>query len=142
MEYTTLDGIVSNFERTIQVSGGGETGPRTSHVSIFCVAGERVLLKTSAPAMLADGDHVKLVGMSQQGQFTAEACKNLTTGWTTTPTKLGCVITALIILTSIGILLNMIFFPAIIMALFAGTALFLILRQRRRAKRVYEMLNQ
>jgi hypothetical protein len=52
----------------------------TIRLYIFNLAGERGLLKTKAPATIADGDHLKLAGVLGQGQFTAIACKSLSTG--------------------------------------------------------------
>lgn len=142
MDFSLIDGIISGLDRTTQVSGGGDTMTSTTHISIFRLAGDRVLLKTKYPAMIADGDHLKLVGVRGQGQFTAIACKNITTGWTTTFQKQGCAISALIGFSLVGIVFTLIFPLFIFMPIFSGAILFWILKTDAKIKAANMMLNQ
>lgn len=142
MNYTLIDGIISGLDRTTQISGGGETSATTTHISIFNLLDERVLLKTESPAMIANGDHLKLVGVRGQGQFTAIACKNITTGWTNTYRGQGCALAAVSVFGLIGIIFTcispiFIFFPMII----AGI-LFWLLKAGAKMKAAHQMLNQ
>lgn len=144
MDYTLIDGIISGLDRTNHVSGGGETMARTSHISIFSLAGERVMLTTNYPAMIADGDHLKLVGIRSQGKFSAIACKNLTTGWATTLATQGCAKIMLSTFFIVPILATWLF-PwfglMLFMSIFAGVFLFILIRNDTRMKRAYKMLN-
>lgn len=140
MNFTLIDGIISGLDRTTQVSGGEKTS--TTHISIFSLSGERVLLKTKYPAMIADGDHLRLVGIRGQGQFAAIACKNMTTGWMTTFKMQGCAMSALIGFGLVGIVFTLIFPPFIMMPIFAVAVLFFIRRADSRLKAAHAMLNQ
>ena len=141
MIFTLIEGIVSGLDRTTQVSGGGNS-TTTTHLSIFSLSGERVLLKTKYPAMIADGDQLRLAGVRGQGQFTAIACKNLTTGWTTTFKRQGCAMSALIGFGLVGIVFTLIFPLFIFMPAFAGAILFWIMKADARLKTAHMMLNQ
>lgn len=114
----------------------------TTHISIFSLSGERVLLKTKYPAMIADGDHLKLVGIRGQGQFTAIACKNITTGWMTAFERQGCAISFLIGFGLVGIAFTLIFPLFIIMPFFAGAIVFWIMKADARIETAHMMLNQ
>ena len=113
----------------------------TTHISIFSLLGERVLLNTKYPAMIADGDHLRLVGVRGQGQFTAIACKNTTTGWITTFKKQGCAMSVLIGFGLVGIVFTMIFPIFIFVPIFAGAILFWIMKTDARMKTAHVMLN-
>jgi len=142
MSLTLIDGNISNLDRTTQVSGGGDTVASTTHISIFSISGERVLLKSKQPAMIADGDHVRLAGVQTQGQFTAIACKNMTTGWTTKFKRQGCAMSALIGFGLIGIVFTLIFPLFIFMPIFSAVVLFFILRADRQMKIAYNIVSQ
>ncbi len=140
MNYTLIDGIISGLDRTTHVSGGENT--TTTHISIFSLSGERVILKTKYPAMIADGDHLRLVGVRGQGQFTAIACKNMTTGWMTTFKRQGCAMSALIIFGMVGIVFTLIFPLFIFMPIFSGVVLFFIMQADSKLKTAHMMMNQ
>lgn len=140
MNFTLIDGIISGLDRTTHVSGGERTS--TTHISIFSLSGERVLLKTKYPAMITDGDHLRLVGIRGQGQFTAIACKNMTTGWMTTFKRQGCAMSALIGFGLVGIVFTLIFPLFIFMPVFSVAVLFFIMRADSGLKTAHMMLNQ
>ena len=140
MNFTQIDGIISGLDRTTHVSGGENTS--TTHISIFSLSGERILLKTNFPAMIADGDHLKLVGIRGQGQFTAIACKNITTGWTTTFKSQGCARFALVGFGLVGVVFTLTFPPFIFMPIFSVAVLLFIMRAESRLKTAHMMLNQ
>lgn len=140
MNFTQIDGIISGLDRTTHVSGGENTS--TTHISIFSLSGERILLKTKFPAMIADGDHLKLVGIRGQGQFTAIACKNITTGWTTTFKSQGCAMFALVGFGLVGVVFTLTFPPFIFMPIFSVAVLRFIMRADSRLKTAHMMLNQ
>jgi hypothetical protein len=140
MNFTLIDGIISGLDRTTHVSGGENTS--TTHISIFSLLGERVLLKTRYPAMIADGDHLRLAGVRGQGQFSAIACKNMTTGWMTTFKRQGCAMFALIGFSLVGIVFTLIFPLFIFIPIFSVAVLFFIMRADSRLKTAHMMLNQ
>jgi len=142
MDFTSIDGIISGLDRTTQVSGGGDTMTTTTHICIFRLSGERVLLKKKYPAMITDGDHLRLAGVRGQGQFTAIACKNMTTGWMTTFKRQGCAMFALIGFSLVGIVFTLIFPLFIFIPIFSVAVLFFIMRADSRLKTAHMMLNQ
>jgi hypothetical protein len=142
MDLTLIDGIISGLDRTTEVRGGGDRMTSTTHISIFSLSGERVLLKTKYPAMIGDGDHLRLAGVRGQGQFSAIACKNMTTGWMTTFERQGCAMSALLGFGAVGIVLSMIFPLFIPMPILAVAILFLIMRADSRLKTAHMMINQ
>ena len=142
MNFTLIEGTISNLDRTTQVSGGGDTMTTTTHISIFSLLGDRVLLKTKYPAMITDGDHLRLAGVRGQGQFTAIACKNMTTGWMTTFKRQGCAMSVLIAFGMVGIVFTLIFPLFIFMPIFVIAVLFFIMRADSRLKTAHMMLNQ
>lgn len=87
-----LDGTVENLQYTTQISGGGESSTRTTHIALFNLANHRIMLKNPQPPMIQNGDHVIVAGGSQPGQFDAFACRNTSTGWMTRPQNQGCAI--------------------------------------------------
>ena len=114
----------------------------TEHISIFSLSGERVLLKTKYPAMIAYGDHLRLSGVRGQGQFTAIACKNVTTGWVTTFKRQGCAMTALIAFGLVGLVFTLIFPLFLFIPVFVAGGIFFIMRADSRLKSAHMMLNQ
>lgn len=141
MDFTLIDGIISGLDRTTHVSGGGDTMTSTTHIAIFSISGERVLLKTTYPAMIADGDHLRLAGVRGQGQFTAIACRNMTTGWMTTFKRQGCAMSALIGFGMVGIVFTLLFPLFIFMPIFAVVVLFFMMRADSRHKTAHRMIN-
>ena len=142
MNYSVIDGIISNLDRTTQVSGGGDTMATTTHISIFNVSAERVLLRSSNPAMIANGDQVKLVGVRGQGQFTAVACKNISSGWATKGRRQGCATIALVGFSIFGAALTVIFPLFIFIPIASGIFLWLVLRTDSRNQQAHAILNQ
>jgi hypothetical protein len=109
---TTISGKVQGFERTTQVSG---TTQRTSttHLSLFRLGTERMILRSSVPSMISEGDDVVVAGIQSDGQFTGLACKNQTTGWVTPLVQQGCIIAFLIVLTVISFAFFFVIFPIV-----------------------------
>ena len=84
-----IEGILEDLDRSSHVSGT-EDSTSTTHISIFKIGEYRVLLKSKSPAMISNGDTVRVVGIESPGQFTGIACKNLTTNWSTQFRGQGC----------------------------------------------------
>lgn len=123
---TRMEGLVSALQRTTHVSGGaGDTSVTTQHVAIFDLSGQRVLLMGKEPPMISDGDRVRVVGQCAPGQFTAIACKNISTGWATTHKAQGCAAMALI-----GVILLSIALCVVVPVCFFVPLLFLYLLMR------------
>ena len=106
-----LEGKVTALDRTSHVSGT-DSRTSTTHIAIFKLDNEPILLRSSFPPMINEGDYVKVVGEKSPGQFTAIACKNITTNWMTpvkcqTGAKFG--LSALIIFTLLFSLFGSIF---------------------------------
>ena len=141
MNYTLIEGVISGLERTTEVSGGSSSMTTTSYICIFNLSGERVLLKTHAPAMIADGDHVKLVGERGQGQFTAIACKNMSTGWVPQYSNTGCFTAILAGFTVVGVIFTLIFPLFIILPLTSGGMLFWFRKMSAKVKHAQKMLD-
>ena len=55
-ELVQLRGIVEDFERSTETTGGRNT--RTTHLSIFKIGSNNVLLRTTTPSVISDGDEV------------------------------------------------------------------------------------
>ncbi len=142
MNDTVIEGVISGLDRTTQVSGGGDTLTSTTHISLFQLSGERVLLKTNFPAMIADGDQLRLVGVRGQGQFTAIACKNITTGWATTFQRQGCAMTALIVFGVVGFGFTLIFPLFVVMPVFSAVGIFWLWKANSRLAKAHAMLTQ
>ncbi len=136
---TVIKGIVSGLERTTHVSGG-DTMSRTTHISIFTLDNDRVILSTAYPAMIQDGDLVCVAGTRGKGKFSAIACRNLTSGWTTNYPKEGCTKIVMIVFILIGLVLTFISPLFIVMPLVCGLLLVQTIRSGKRNKRVHEMV--
>jgi hypothetical protein len=126
MDFTLIEGIISGLDRTTQISGGGETSATTTHISIFNLLDERVLLKTESPAMIANGDHLKLVGVRGQGQFTA----------------IACTLAAVSAFGLIGIIFTYISPIFIFLPMIIAGILFWLLKTGAKMKAAHQMLNQ
>lgn len=142
MNHTIIEGIISGLDRTTEVSGGSSTMTTTTYISIFSLSGERVLLNTHSPAMIADGDHLKVVGVRGQGQFTATACKNITTGWVTPYSDHNVVRIILIGFTVIGVIFTVIFPLFFFLPLATGGMLFAFKKMKAKLKDAHRMLDQ
>jgi hypothetical protein len=142
MNCTLTEGIISGLDRTTHVSGGGNTTATTTHISIFSLLGERVLLRTKYPAMIADGDYLKLVGIRSQGQFTAIACKNITTGWTSTFRRQGCMIAVLSTFVLFGLGISYFFPLFVIVPVIFGVIIFSMMKADAETKSAHMMLDQ
>ena len=140
MNYTVIEGEISNLERTSRVSGGGNTMAQTTQVAIFTVGGARVMLQSRDPAMIASGDLVRLAGHHKPGQFTAVACRNLTTGWATAISSQGCVKLILWVPTIFGVLITILIPFFFIMPLATGTLLYLVMRTDANSRRAHDLI--
>ncbi|NWK56908.1 hypothetical protein HW115_14890 [Verrucomicrobiaceae bacterium N1E253] len=109
-ELVKMRGVVEGFERTTHTSG---TSNRTSttHLSLFRIGQNHVLLKTSIPSVIANGDEVLIAGMNINGQFQALACRNVTTNWTSPLVQQGCVFIALIVMAVVSFSLFFLVLP-------------------------------
>mgnify|MGYP000617887603 CR=1 FL=1 len=140
MSLTTIEGIVSGLERTNQVTGGGDTIVSTTQITIFTLAGERVLLTTKSPAMIAEGDRVKLAGVRGQGEFAAIACRNLTTGWTPPCRNQGCAMAILAAFGLVGVVFTLMVPIFIFMPIFSIVLIILMIRADSRTRTAHRML--
>jgi hypothetical protein len=139
MNPTLIDGLISDLEQSTLLSGDLAT---MTHVSIFNLLGDRVILKTAYPAMIANGDHLRLAGVRHSGCFAAAACKNITTGWMTTFKMQVCATLALVGFGLVSIALTFLFPAFILMTICCIAGLFFIVRTDSRRKTAHEMLNQ
>jgi len=137
---TRIEGMISGLERTTHVSGGGETRTTTQHIAIFRLSGERVILMINEPAMIDDGDVLRVVGQPGQGQFTAIACKNLTTGWTSKSKGNGCAKIALMLFAAIAVGLTCFLPIFFFMPIIVCYALIRIIRADARIKKAHLLL--
>ena len=103
-----VKGIVEDFERTTQVTGG-QNRTSTTHLSIFKIGSNRIILKTSVPSLISNGDEVFVAGLYDNGQFTALACNNLTANWISPLRQQGCGSCLLIFMAFISFVVSMIF---------------------------------
>jgi len=122
----TISGEVEDLERSTHVTGVSHR-TSTTHLSIFKVDTHRVILRTSAPSVIANGDRVVLAGAHANGQFTALACKNLTTNWVSPLKQQGCAFTALIGMAVISFSLFFLVLPVI----FGGLCVFLAYKVKK-----------
>lgn len=158
MVLTAHDGTVSGLQRSIRVTGGGDGSTTSSQISLFTLDGKRVRLNTSQPAMIADGDAVRIVGEDKPGEFVAIACLNRTTGWASPVPRYGCFIVPLLVFilvtlaiatvpVLIGSLLQIGLLPEAagillsLPALIATAMLIFLLRTAARHKRAHAMLH-
>ncbi len=137
-ELTVVKGIIEDLERSTDVHG---TGNRTSttHLSIFTVDTQRVILRTSTPGVLASGDNVALAGTRSNGQFHALACNNTTANWISPLKQQGCAFSALIGMSIVSLLLFFMVIPII----FGGACIFFAVKVRKRdntLKKAHQMI--
>ncbi len=126
---TTIKGVVEGFERSTHVTG---TDHRTSttHLSIFKIGTNRIMLRTSAPSIISDGDEVVVAGIHDNGQFSALACKNLTANWVSPLKQQGCALTALLFMAFISFLMSFMIIPIF----FCGVCIYFAYRVKKHDK--------
>lgn len=140
MNLSRIDGAITGLERTTHVTGGSNR-TSTSHVCLFTLQGERVMLRSDTPAMIADGDFLTLVGERQPGQFSAVACRNRTTGWQTQFQKQGCAKAFLIVITILT-LIPTLFMPLFFfLPLLFGFLLSKVMKFDTQMRKAHEMLD-
>ncbi|GAA5496976.1 hypothetical protein Rhal01_03164 [Rubritalea halochordaticola] len=115
-----LDGPIENLQYTTQISGGGESSTRTTHIALFNLANHRIMLKSPQPPMIQNGDQVIVAGGSQPGQFTALACRNISTGWMTQTQNQGCAIAICAVMLAFSGLFCLVMPLALPMPIFLG----------------------
>jgi hypothetical protein len=72
-------GSVSKLRASIEVSGNDQS-TSTSHVANFLLGTQAVVLRSSDPAAINEGDSVRVAGTISKGLFRALAYHNETTG--------------------------------------------------------------
>ena len=72
-------GVVSKLRASIEVSGNDQS-TSTSHVANFLLGPQAVVLRSSDPAAINEGDSVRVAGTISKGLFRALAYHNETTG--------------------------------------------------------------
>jgi hypothetical protein len=71
----------------------------------------RVVLQTTTPSIISNGDEVILAGTNVNGQFMALACKNLSANWTSPLRHQGCVFAALVCFAVVSFLMFFLVLP-------------------------------
>jgi hypothetical protein len=126
-ELVLLKGVASDIERSTRVSGSPNT-LTTTHLTMFKIGNARVILETSLPAVISEGDEVILAGVDYNGQFQALACRNVTADWTSPLKPQGCAFAMLIFMAVLSFAL---FF--LILTIFTGVlATVIALRIKKR----------
>ena len=125
-ELVRIQGVVENFERSTDTRGGSNH-TSTTHLSMFKVGSDHVLLKTIIPSVIANGHEVVLAGMTVNGQFQALACRNLTTNWISPLKQQGFAFVALICIA----ILSFSFFFFIIPIFMGGGCVYLALKVKK-----------
>lgn len=75
-----ISGPASHVHLTIQVSRGGESRVRTTHICLFRIHGQQITFKASRPLSVADGDDVVVAGVAEAEGLKGYAVYNRTTG--------------------------------------------------------------
>lgn len=135
-----LEGLVEDLDRSTQVTGTENT--ITTHIAIFKIGENRVLLNTREPAMIADGDQIKVAGVVKPGQFTALACKNQTTGWISTYTTTGCGIFFIFIMILVSLVMTFFFLPFGLMAGFFTFMAYKVSSSNGRLKKAHILVKE
>lgn len=134
-----LRGTVSEFERTTNTSGAnGRT--TTTHISLFRVDSQRVILRTRSPSVISDGDEVVLSGRFPNGRFAALACNNKSAGWISPLKQQGCVFALLVFFTIAFSLMTLLFFLFVPFPIFTAIIAFGIKKHDRLQRKAYEMV--
>ena len=77
----TLQGIATNCQHTLRVSGGGSnTSTTTTYITLLRVDNRPMEMRTGRPTAISDGDQVRVAGLPDGAGLTVLACCNLTTG--------------------------------------------------------------
>lgn len=85
----SLQGIVTNCQHTLQISGGGgsnrnNTSTTTTYIALFRVNNRAVEFRTNRPSSVSDGDQVAVAGtFTRSNSLWVYALRNVTTGETT-----------------------------------------------------------
>ena len=138
--FDVLEGQIANLERSMEVTGMSDGPTSTKQMAIFTLGTERVLLSSASPAMIANGDQVKVVGKITPGQFTAIACKNLTTGWTTTYQQQGLVRKLLVFLIVVTTATSICFLPGLLVPAGLGYLLSKVIEHDNHRKAAHDLL--
>lgn len=135
-----IEGQVEDLDRSTQVSGT-ENGTSTTHIAIFKIGENRVLLSSNTPPMIANDDIVRIAGIDKPGQFGAIACKNLSTGWISSYNKSGCGVFVLFCMTLFTLLISFLFYPFFIMTVVFSLILFKVLSANGTLKKAHSLVN-
>lgn len=137
-----IEGIVEDLDRVTHTSGGGgETTASTSHIALFKLKNFRVKLSLRTPAMISNGDTIRICGKGSTGEFSAIYCKNITTGWNSPMLKQGCAKSMLMIMTMGSGFLTIFFKPIFLMTAFCLILLFLISKGENQYKKAKELVD-
>lgn len=128
-QLVAIRGMVEDFERSTQVSGT-QNATSTTHLSMFKIGSDRVLLKTTVPSVVSNGDEVVLAGAHANGQFHALACQNLTAGWMSPLKQQGCAFAALIGMATVSFLMSFLILPFF----FGGVCIFFACKVKKHDK--------
>lgn len=123
---TTIKGTVEEFERSTHTSGTTQY-TSTAHLSMFRIGQQRVILKTTIPSVISNGDEVILAGTTANGQFHAFACRNMTANWVSPLKQQGCAFSALICMAVVSFILFFLVFPIV----FGGVCIFFAVKIRK-----------
>jgi len=140
MSFDVLEGQVANLERSTEVSGMSDGPTTTRQIAIFTLGPERVLLSSASPAMIVPGDLVKVVGKAAPGQFTAIACRNLTTGWLTPYREQGVARALLIFLIVATASMSLCFPPGLLVPAALGFLLSKVVQHDAHRKAAHDLL--
>ncbi|MBT63333.1 MAG: hypothetical protein CML13_09005 [Puniceicoccaceae bacterium] len=137
-ELMIISGMAEDLERSTEVQG---TSQRTSttHLSMFVVDGQRVLLRTATPSVISNGDQVELAGTLSNGQFHALACKNLTANWISPLRQQKVAFAVLICMAVVSFLSFFLVLPII----FGGVCIFFAIKLKKhddRLKQAHQMI--
>lgn len=72
----TIEGSVSNIQQHAHVTGD-DKGSSTSYVVIMKIDGQPIKLSCASPAVIVNGDTVKVAGKRKGGVFEAYAYRNM-----------------------------------------------------------------
>ena len=137
-----IEGIVKDLDRVTHTSGGsGDTSASTRHISIFKLNNYRVKLSLSSPAMISDGDTIRICGKGSTGEFSAIYCNNITTGWTSPIQRQGCIKAILVLFAMITGLGGLFFKPFLLMTVFCSIIFILISKGEKTFKKAKKLVD-
>lgn len=139
MKLETLEGVISELEKSTQVSG---TDRRSglSHKALFKIGDERILLKSPSEANMKNGDRVKIVGLPDASDFKAIVYKNLSNSWQSDQPKLGFAPFMLSLFIFFTATMSAFARPFIILCLIVGVILFNLLKVYKTNKEAYRIM--